>query len=996
MKLKQSIALLLLPVFVMLSVNAHADEFKKGETYHGFVLLEKRFVKEVNAECLYFEHTKSGARLLKIAANDPNKTFSIAFKTDPESDAGTPHIMEHSLLNGSKNFPVKSPFDQLNKGSLITFLNAFTGNDLTCFPFASMNDKDYFNVMHVYLDAVFNPLILSDPRILKQEGWHYEMDSINAPLVYKGVVYNEMKGAYSSPTRELNYQIYKNLFPDNGYKYTAGGYPQVIPQLTYEMFVKFYKKYYHPVNSYIMLYGNADLDQELAFIEREYLANYTKAVCPKSFPIQKPFRKIKEVHSFYAAAEGSKIENQTYLTLNVVAGLNTDRATTMALNILCDLLVNQEAAPIRLALQKAGIGQDVNASVDELQQNVFQIQVQNANATDKQKFYDIVMSTLREVAQNGLEKKAVEGAINRTEFQLREGNDAQKGITYNFQILPGWFFADDPFLTLEYEKPLSKVKTALESKYFESIIEKYIIENPHALLLVLEPKPGLEKENNAKIALELKKFRTSLSAKAKEKLVKETQDLVEYQKREDTPEALATIPLLERKDINPKATWYSVQEQTAAEVPILYHEEFTNDVVYTRMLFDMRTLPADLIPYAALLAEVLGSQNTDNYSFGDLDVALNLYTGGFNAFIGTYLENHSDTLMIPKFVLNAKAINKKTGKLFDLLTEITNHTRYADIDRLKSIITRHQARLDAQVKQNGYRYTQRRLLSYFSNAGMLNELTSGFEYYWFVTDLAANFDQQSKEIAEKLIRTAALLFKKENMIAAIVCGGNDRPDVVQEFTKYANGLPSGKNELKRWKFDFEKKNEGFLTASKVQYVLKGYDFKQLGYSWNGKIQVLSQILSSDWLQNRIRVIGGAYGGFSNFSENGQVIFSSYRDPNLKESLDNYDAIPDYLDKLEVSEKEMTRYIIGTIAGLDNPLTPSQKGDVALRYYLEKSKPEDVQRERDEVINTTLGDIKAMKKMIADVLNQKVICVYGNEEKIQSQKELFGKIEKITR
>ncbi|MCX6122640.1 MAG: insulinase family protein [Ignavibacteriales bacterium] len=995
MKLTLSIQLFLLLVLVMTSPNAPASEFKKGETFHGFKLLEKRFVKEVNAECLYFEHIKSGARLLKIAANDPNKTFSIAFKTDPESDAGTPHIMEHSLLNGSKNFPVKSPFDQLMKGSLITFLNAFTGNDLTCFPFASINDKDYFNVMHVYLDAVFNPLVVSDPRILKQEGWHYEMDSVKAPLVYKGVVYNEMKGSYSNPTRELNYQIYKNLFPNNGYRFTAGGYPQAIPQLTYDKFVKFYKKYYHPVNSYIMLYGNADLDQELAYIDKDYLSKYDKASCPKSFPIQKPFSKMKEVTAFYATAEGSKAENQTYLTFNVVAGLNTDRATTMALNILCDLLVNQEAAPIRLALQKAGIGQDVNASVDELQQNVFQIQVQNANPTDKKKFFDIVMSTLHEVVKNGLDKKAVEGAINRTEFQLREGNDAQKGITYNFQILPGWFFADDPFLTLEYEKPLAKVKTALDSKYFESVIQNYIIKNPHALLLVLEPKPGLEKENNAKTERELKKYRAALSVKAKERLVKETQELVEYQKRENTPEALATIPLLERKDINPKATWYAVEEQTVSDVPVLYHEEFTNDVVYTRMHFDLRALPADLIPYAALLAEVLGSQNTDNYSFGDLDIALNTHTGGFNASIATYLESNSDTLMIPKFVLNAKVMNTKTAKLFELLTEITNHTRYADIERLKSIVTRHQARLDAQVKQDGYGYARRRLLSYFTNTGMLNELINGFEYYWFVTDLATNFDKKSKEISEKLAQTASLLFKKGNFVTALTCGKNDMPAVTQEFTKYANALSPGKEELKTWKFTFEKKNEGFLTASKVQYVMKGYDFKQLGYSWNGKIHVLSQILSSDWLQNRIRVIGGAYGGFSNFSKNGQVIFSSYRDPNLKESLDNYDAIPDYLDKLEVTDKEMTRYIIGTIAGLDHPLTPSQKGDVAVRYYLEKSKPEDQQHERDEVIGTTLSDIKAMRKMVADVLAQKVICVYGNEEKVKAQKDLFGKIEQIT-
>lgn len=988
--------LLTFVVLAILCAVTSAGDYTQGEIYYGFKLLDKRFVKEVNAQCLYFEHVKSGARLLKIAADDPNKTFSIAFKTDPESDDGTPHIMEHSVLNGSKNFPVKSPFDLLMKGSLITFLNAFTGNDLTCYPFASINDKDYFNVMHVYLDAVFNPLIDSDPRIFKQEGWHHELDSLNGPVVYKGVVYNEMKGSFSNPVRELNYQVDKILFSDNGYRFSSGGYPSSIPRLTYEMFVAYHKKYYHPANSYIMLYGNADLDKELSFIDKEYLSKYDRAERPVTFPLQKPFEAMKEVTASYPLPEGSKTENQTYLTLNMVAGLNTDRATTMALNILCDLLVNQEAAPVRLALQNAGIGQDVSANVDELKQNVFQIMVQNANASDKEKFRDIVLATLRDVVQKGLDKKAVEGAINRAEFQLREGNDAQKGITYNFQILPGWFFADDPFLTLEYEKPLAVVKTALDSRYLESVIQKYLLDNPHALLLALEPKPGMEKENTARMEKELQEYKASLSEKGKEKLLTETNDLISDQKREDTPEAVATIPLLERKDINPKATWYEVQKYDAGEIPVVYHEEFTNGVVYTNMMFDLRVLPVDLIPYAALLAEVMGSQNTDHYSYGDLDVALNINTGGFNTFLTSYLELQNDTAMIPKFVVNAKVMNVKAGKLFELLNEIVNHTRYADTARLKAILIRHQSRLDARVKQNGYGYARTRLLSYFSNAGMFGELTGGFEYYWFISDLAAHVDSQAWEIGVKLAKTASLLFRKENMIMAVTCGKNDLPAVLQELPAFARALPAGREGFKAWKFTFEKKNEGFLTASKVQYVLKGYDFKKLGYSWNGKINVLSQILSSDWLQTRIRVVGGAYGGFSTFGRNGRVMFSSYRDPNLRETLEDFDAIPGYLDKLEVNDKEMTRYIIGTIADLDNPLTPSQKGDAAVRYYFEKTKAEDLQRDRDDVINVTLGDIKAMRPMVADILNQKVICVYGNEEKLTKEKDLFGRIEKTSR
>jgi presequence protease len=983
-------------ITMMVVCTMTAADFTKGQIYHGFKLLDKHFVKEVNAECLYFEHVKSGARLFKIANDDPNKTFSIAFKTDPESDCGTPHIMEHCVLNGSKNFPVKSPFDVLVKGSLNTYFNAFTSSDFTCFPFANMNDKDYFNVMNVYLDAVFNPLIYKDARILKQEGWHYELEKKDAPIVYKGVVYNEMKGAYSNPLRELNYLVNKNLFPDNGYRFTSGGYPAAIPKLTYEMFLNYHKKYYHPVNSHIMLYGNADLDKELEFIDTKYLSHYDKAIRPVIFPLQKPFGAMKEVTASYPVAEGSETKNQTFLTLSFVSGLNTDRATTMALNIIADLLVNQEAAPVRLALQEAGIGQDVNAGVNETKQNVFQIQAQNANAGDKDKFHQIVMSTLKDVVKKGFDKKAVEGAINRAEFQLREGDDAQKGITYNFQILPGWFFADDPYLTLEYEKPLVKVKTAIEGKYFETILQKFIIDNPHALLLVLEPKPGMEKDIKLKMEKELDVYKSSLADKDAEKLVKETQELMDYQKREDAGEDLAKMPLLERKDISPKSPWYALNEQKVADVPVLFHEEFTNDVVYANLLFDMRVLPVELIQYSALLAEVLGSQNTKNYSYGDLDVALNMHTGGFSTFISAYLENLDDNKLVPKFAVTSKVMNKKVNKMFDLLEEIVNKTSLGDEERLKAILVRHQARLDAQIKRNGYPYARMRTASYYSNVGMFNEMTGGIEYYRFISDLVKNFDSQSKEIVENLTKTASLLFKKDNMIVGVTCGKNDLPAFVKEAGKFIDALPKGEINYADWKFNLDKKNEGFLTASKVQYVIKGYNLKKLGYEWSGKMRVLSQILSSDWLQTRVRVMGGAYGGNSSFTQNGQVLFSSYRDPNLKETLDNYNAIPDYLDKLEVNDKDMTRYIIGTVSGLDRPLTPSQKGENAVSNYLQKIKPEDIQRDRDEVISTTLPDVKGMKKMVSDILGQNAFCVYGNEEKIKSQTDLFGKVENLSK
>ncbi len=870
-----------------------------------------------------------------------------------------------------------------------------TGGDITIYPIASMNDKDYFNLMHVYLDAVFNPLIYDDPRILKQEGWHHELLNKDSLIVYKGVVYNEMKGAFSSPTRELGYQVDKNLFPDNCYHFSSGGYPSAIPTLTYEDFINFHKKYYHPSNSYIFLYGNAHLDKELAFIDKEYLSNYQKSDVKVIIPLQRPFQEMKQIKAYYSAAEGSDTENQTYIALNYVSGLNTDQKLLFALDILAEVLVNGESAPLRLALQEAGIGKEIRAHVDDMKQNVFQIRVQNANVSDKDKFFEIVKKTLQKVIDEGLDMEAVEGRLNRIEFRLREGDDAQKGLTYNFQSINGWFFGEDPFLSLEYEKPLAEIKSAIKEGYLEQVIKKYMIENPHALLLVLEPKPGMETEINNKTEQELAEFKTALSDNDLDKLVQETNELVAYQEREDSDEAVATIPMLELKDINPESEFYEVEKSVVAGIPVLHHETFTNNVVYGRLYYDVRILPTELIPYAALLAEVLGSLNTQNYSYGDLDKALNLHTGGFNTFLNTYLENRSDENLIPKFIVESKSTNENVDKMIELMTEIVNSTIYSDKNRLKAVLTRHQSRLDANIKQNGFGYARTRLFSYFSNEGMFDEMTGGVEYYWFVTDLANNFDQKAGDIVNSLTKTAKMLFNKNNLMVSVTCSKDDLGTFNSELEKFVKTQPERNADYKAWNFELNSKNEGLLAASKVQYVIKGYDFKKLGYQWDGKMRVLSQILSSDYLQNQIRVIGGAYGGFSSFGPTGRIYFASYRDPNLKETLKNYDTTPEYLISFEADDKEMVRYIIGTIARIDRPLTPSQKGNVAVQNYFQKTTKEDQQKDRQAILATAVEDLKNMKKLVEDILAQNTFCVYGNEEKIQSEKNLFKELVKLT-
>ncbi|MGM0667414.1 MAG: insulinase family protein [Bacteroidota bacterium] len=957
-------------------------------SYEGYKVLDSRFVDEVNAECVHLEHIKSGARVFKIKADDPNKLFAVGFKTVPDSDCGTPHIMEHSVLNGSENFPVKSPFDVLMQGSLNTFLNAMTGADMTIYPVASMNDKDYFNLMHVYLDAVFNPLIDDDPRIFKQEGWHYELTAKDKPLIYKGVVYNEMKGSFSSPERQLSYQVYRNLFPDNAYRFSSGGYPAAIPELTYEDFLAFYKKHYHPSNSYILLYGDADLAEELEFIHENYLSAYERSDEVVEIREQEPFDHVKKVVSAYPVLEGSDTDNRTFLQLSFVVGKATDYARNMAYDVMSDVLVNQESAPLKKALQEAGIGSNVSAYIDGNKQTAFHIIVRNANEKDMDRFYDLTKEVLENAAEDGLDKKALEGTINRMEFRLREGDSPQKGLTYGFQLLSGWFFEGNPFAGIQFEEPLSEVKRSLTGDYMEQLIAGDLLSNKHCLLLALKPEPGLQSEIDNEIRARLDSIKANMDNETMEQLIKETNELIEYQQRADSPEALETIPVLSLDDISEEVVWYEAEERNIEGVKTLYLDEFTNGIVYNKLLFDLRILPLEKLQYASLLSHLLGKFDTENYTYGEIDNELNIHTGAFSSSISLYNAGRDDSNIIPKFQIQSKAVSDKTGKMLELAAEIISTTDFSDKDRLKTLMIRHFAEIDANVKNNGLNYAAQRMFSYFSHTGVCNEMMSGLEYYWFIADLVNNFDEKADEIIKNLSGLSASLFTSSNLTAGITCSEKDFEKYSDALTALTSSMPEGESEYLAWDIIPVKKNEAFETTSGVQYVIKGGNFKDLGYDWSGKMLVLNQILSTDWLQNQIRVIGGAYGGFASFSPTGNMYFASYRDPNLQESLEVYDQTASYLEDFDADEKAMTRYIIGTVSNLDYPETSSMKASTALSRYFNGISREFLQTQRNEVLGTTAGDIKAMRTMVDELMELEIYSVYGNKQKIEQNKELF--------
>lgn len=967
-------------------------KFTIGGIYHGFKLIEEKDIGELNSVTRLFEHVKSGARLLHLENDDDNKVFSIGFRTPPKSSNGLPHILEHSVLCGSRKFPTKEPFVELIKGSLNTFLNAMTFSDKTIYPLASKNDKDFFNLMDVYLDAVFYPNIYSQPEILMQEGWHYELENKEDKLTYKGVVYNEMKGAFSSPEGCLMRKVQESLFPDTAYGVESGGDPECIPELSQKEFIEFHKKYYHPSNSYIFLYGDGNIDKQLQFISEEYLNNFDKITVESSISLQKPFSKMEEVKMDYPISCDDDENGKTFLSMNFVSGDNISHPEMhLALEILEYLLLESAAAPLKKALIDAEIGKDVFGGFDNsILQPVFSIVVKNSNESEKEKFKDVVFTTLKNLVKEGIDKKLIEACINSTEFKLREADlgGFPKGLYYYITSMDSWLYDKDPTMHLEYESYLIKIKAALTTNYFEKLIEKYLINNTHSSIVILNGKKGLAQQKSKAVEEKLAKYKASLSEKQIEEIVKQGKALKERQMTPDSVEVLETIPLLELTDIEKQVEHLPLKVKDEQGVEVLSHNIFTNKIAYINILFDSKKVDIKLLPYVTLLSTILGRVSTQNTSYSDLSNEVNIHTGGIHFTTEVYGESGNFEKYSPKLVVKTKALTEKLPKLFDIMAEIISNTKFDEKKRLKELIQQLKSRHEMKILDRGHMVAAGRLTSYFSQASAYIEKTTGITFYKFIDEIERDFDNKAEEVIENLNKVSKLIFNKNNLIISVT----GEEDI---YTAFATQLPKiisilGEEKLPDalYNFDLNKNNEGLLTSSDVQYVAKGYNFIKKGYSYSGKMLVLKTIASLDYLWNRVRVQGGAYGGFANIARSGNIVFVSYRDPNVQETLKAYDGICDYIGSFEASEREMTKYIIGTISELDSPLTPSMKGERATAYYIRGITEAQRQKEREEVLSTNPADIKSFKALLNDVIKENYFCVLGNEAKLKDNKEIF--------
>ena len=966
----------------------------------GYELIQQKTLQDLKSEGYLLRHKKSGARVLLVENDDNNKVFSIGFRTPPEDSTGVPHILEHSVLCGSKNFPVKDPFVELVKGSLNTFLNAMTYPDKTVYPVASCNDKDFQNLMHVYMDAVFYPNIYQHDEIFRQEGWSYNLESEDDALTYNGVVYNEMKGAFSSPEGVLDRVILNTLFPDNTYANESGGDPDVIPELTYEQFLDFHRKYYHPSNSYIYLYGDMDMAEKLNWLDEMYLSDFDVQEIDSAIAFQEPFDQVKDVEMSYSISSNEPEEDNTFLSYNKAIGTSLDRELYQAFQVLDYALLSAPGAPLKKALLDAGIGKDILGSYDNgIYQPMFSVVAKNANPEQKDEFVSVVEKTLSDIVKNGMDEKALLAGINYNEFRYREADfgNYPKGLMYGLQMFDSWLYDEEkPFLHVEATETFEFLKKQVKEGYFEQLIQTYLLDNNHGAIVVVKPEKGRTARLDKELEAKLQAYKNSLSKEGVDKLVAATHQLVEYQESEDSIEDQEKIPVLKREDISRDIAPIANEVLDYEGTPVIYHEIETNGIGYVDLVFDLSGVSQELLPYVGILQATLGVIDTEHYGYGELFNEINVHTGG----IGTSLEMYADVTKAREkefrttFEVKVKALYPKLPVAFEMMREILTQSKLDDEKRLKEILAMTKSRLQMHFQSAGHVTAATRAMSYLSPLSKWKELTAGIAYYEAVKRIEENFEAEKGTLIANLETLVKMIFRADNMMISYTAAREGLAGLEPLVCGCKNALFTEKVETEPCVIFCEKKNEGFKTSSKVQYVARVGNFLDEGLDYTGALQVLKVILSYDYLWQNVRVKGGAYGCMCNFSKLGEGYFMSYRDPNLEKTNQVYEDVVKYIQEFSASERDMTKYIIGTISNIDQPMTPVAKGERSMNLYMNRVTEDMICQERNQILEATEEDIRALAEIVEAVLKDNYFCVIGSEEKIEEQKELFMELKSV--
>ncbi|MGL4731881.1 MAG: insulinase family protein [Clostridium sp.] len=976
-------------------------ELKINDSYHGFKLLREENVKECKSIARIFEHEKSGARLLNLANDDDNKLFSIGFRTTPTDSTGVAHILEHSVLCGSKKFKTKDPFGDMYKSSLNTFLNAMTFTDKTIYPVSSRNHKDFMNLMNVYLDAVLYPRIYENHEILRQEGWRYDLDEKTNKLCYKGVVYSEMQGALSSPEEVICSDIYRSVFPNTTYQFVSGGAPEDIPNLNQKDFEEFHQKYYHPTNSYIFLYGDQNLEDCLKFINEEYLSNFNRIEIPSSIESVKPFANMSEIISEYSIGNEDDDKNKSFLALNFVFGETKNPKDYLTKEILYNMLIESSASPIKEALLKYNLG-ECTITIDEMnmdptKQILFPIVVKNADGKRKDEFKKIIIDVLKDIVKNGVDKDLLQASINSIEFMLREADPykiANKGIYYNGRVLESWVYDGDPLAHVKYEEILNSLKEDISNRYFEKFIEENMVNNSHCSLVILNPKKGLEARKAKMLEQKLEEHKQSLSDEELNRLIERNKNLSEIQVREDTEEEKATIPKLPIDEIDKNVEKIPQEVIKKDGITILNHDIYTNKIAYMNLLFDANVIEEKYIPYLGLLADILGELDTKNKKYSNLVTEIYKNTGGisFENQVYTGINNNKDYQA--KFNIKTKVILENIPVALNLINEIITTTKFDDKNRLKQVIQEIKSKHQMGIISRGHVVGMNNIFSKFCSSREYLERVKGSFYYNFICKLEKDFENNADEIKNNLIKIYNTIFNKNNLVISLVGSEEEKNVLISNLDNVLKNIEDNKIAKFNVSKNQSKDVEAIVTSSNVQYVVKGFDFVKFGYKYSGKMRVLAKILDSEYLHKKVRLQGGAYGCYTELNNDGNMAFWSYRDPNILKAIDAYNEAYKFLEETSFNESDMENFIIGTIGSLYTPLTLEQKGEKATANYICNISYDDMQKEKNEILNTTLEDIKTYSQMIKYGMDENNCCVVGNENKINESKNIFKKISKI--
>ena len=962
-----------------------------NKVYSGFRLDRIERIDEINGTAYEMKHEKSGARLIYIDSPDSNKVFNIAFRTTPHNSTGVAHIMEHSVLCGSRKFPLKEPFVELVKGSLNTFLNAMTYPDKTMYPVASKNDKDFHNLMDVYLDAVFYPRVREDAEIVMQEGWHYELENADDELTYKGVVFNEMKGVYSSPDSVLERQMMRELFPDTTYGVDSGGDPDYITDLTYEEFQEFYRVHYHPSNSYIFLYGDMNIEEQLAFLNDEYLSHFDAIDVHTEVALQAPFTEGKVVSYPYSVGSEEPTDNRTLHSFAYVLPDVTPEHS-LAFEVLTHALLTSPAAPLKQALVKAGIGSDISGYyLDSIRQPMWTVQATGSNLDKQADLQRIVESTLQELCDKGLDKELLEASLNSIEFALRESDFGGRpiGLAYIIRMMDNWLYDNDPLELLHYEEALTNIRKGLAGTYFEDLIRHSILNNNHKVLVSIYPERGLQERKDAEVKEHLANVKANMTSEEIEAIVEQTKRLKIRQETPDSDEALASIPLLELSDLNPNIEAVERRKSKIGNTTVHFVPTFTKGINYVGLYFKLNCLTEEELFYADILSDILGRIDTSERGYEALAKDINMNLGGLSSDITAISKDGKRDEFTPLMIVRAKALHSKLPDLCRLINEVVKKADYSDDQRLTELVQESKAIWDNEAFRRGNSIVSQRVMAQVSAVGKFRD-NGNLGYYQKISELASN-PAALPLLPEKLAEVARKIFRANNVDIMFVGEEGELEafeNLMKPFVETWDTTELSNDVLQITRLSG---NDGIVTAGKVQYVAQGGNFIDHGFKHVGPMSVLETILRYEYLWIRIRVQGGAYGAFANFYDDGNMIFCSYRDPNLLETLNVYKELPQYLRDFTLTDREMRKYIIGTMSSLDLPMTPALRGPRAMGMYFSGAKLEDKVEFRKQVIACKPEDIVALADVVEPVLNDNHICTMGNEQKIKDAGNVFDNI-----